>query len=220
MTQEEEVRRAYEEATRRAFAEQAAQQQIIAKMQRKAAERQAALDSTPQQQFAIIAAIDCDGGIGKDGQLPWDYPSDLKWFKQKTYSNVCVMGKDTYLDITNRQGDIGVDSVLPNRLCFVVSTTLSQDDVKNAIVVKSLYDVQSHPANDDLTKTIFLIGGRRIFEAGLSMADVVYITAINHSYNCDVFFPTHKLTKLFNVERVFKSPDTEDLRFIEYARKR
>ena len=66
----EEAQKAYEEAVRRAQAEQLEQQLLIAKMQRDAAERQALIDSAPRQKYAIITAVDAEGGFGKDGKIP------------------------------------------------------------------------------------------------------------------------------------------------------
>lgn len=218
MTQEE-AQKAYEEAMRRAQAEQVAQQLIIAKMQRQAAERQALIDAAPRQKYAIIAAVDVDGGFGKDGKIPWDYPEDFRWFQSQTKGNICVMGKTTYLEINEKMGDKGESSVLPDRKCFVVSSTLEQSEVKNAIVIRSIYDVDLHLDDDDIEKTVFFIGGEQIFSQAISRVDRVVITAINNSFGCDRFFPTSALDKLFRVNKVFKSEHTNDLRFVDYIRR-
>lgn len=218
MTQEE-AQKAYEEAIRRAQAEQVAQQLIIAKMQRQAAERQALIDAAPRQKYAIIAAIDVDGGFGKDGKIPWDYPEDFRWFQSQTKGNICVMGKTTYLEINEKMGEKGEASVLPDRKCFVVSSTLDQADVKNATVIRSIYDVDLHLDDDDVEKTVFYIGGEAIYNQAISRADRVVITAINDSFGCDRFFPTQALDKLFRVNKVFKSEHTNDLRFVDYIRR-
>lgn len=218
MTQEE-AQKAYEEAMRRAQAEQVAQQLIIAKMQRQAAERQALIDAAPRQKYAIIAAIDADGGFGKDGKIPWYYPEDFRWFQSQTKGNICVMGKTTYNEINEKMGDKGAESVLPDRKCFVVSSTLNQSEVANATVIQSIYDVDAHLDDDDIEKTVFYIGGEQIFTQAISRADRVVITAINNSFGCDRFFPTNALDKLFRVNKVFKSEHTNDLRFVDYIRR-
>lgn len=218
MTQEE-AQKVYEEAMRRAQAEQMAHQLLVAEIQRRAAEHQALLDTAPRQKFAIIAAVDAAGGFGKDGKIPWDFPEDFRWFQSQTKGNICVMGKATYLEINEKIGDAGKDSVLPGRKCFVVSSTLNQADVSNATVIRDIYEVDKHLDDDDITKTVFYIGGLQIFSQALSRADRVLITAINDDYSCDRFFPTDSLNKLFKVNRVFKSEHTNDLRFVEFVRK-
>ena len=215
----EEAQKAYEEAIRRAQAEQLEQQLVIAKMQRDAAERQALIDSAPRQKYAIIAAVDAEGGFGKDGKIPWYYPEDFRWFQSQTKGNICVMGKATYVEINEKNGEKGATSVLPDRKCFVISSTLDQADVPNATVVSDLYAVDTLLSDEDIEKTVFYIGGEQVFTQALSRADRVLITAINATHGCDRFFPTHSLDKLFRVNKVYKSEHTNDLRFVEYIRR-
>ena len=167
----------------------------------------------------LIAAVDEEFGFGKDGKIPWDFPEDFRWFQSQTKGNICVMGRTTYDEINEKLGDAGKDSVLPERKCFVVSSTLNQADVLNATVIRDIYEVDKHLDDDDITKTVFYIGGLQIFSQALSRANRVLITAINNDYSCDRFFPTDSLNKLFKVNRVFKSEHTNDLRFVEFVRK-
>lgn len=213
--QQEYARRMYEEHMR----QQQAQQYQIQAAQQQAHERQLAIDSTPRQQYAIIAAVDLNKGIGKDGQLPWHYKEDLQWFKKHTTDQVCVMGKTTYQDIVNRLGDKTQESVLPNRKCFVVSSTLEQSNVPNATVVKSIYDVDLQLTDEDQGKTIFFIGGEGIFNAALSLVDTIYLTVINKEHNCDKFFPIDSLYRIFEVQKIQQASTTDELRFITYTRK-
>lgn len=218
MTQEE-AQKTYEEAIRRAQAEQVAHQLLLAKMQRDAAARQVLIDAEPRQQYAIIAAVDLAGGFGKDGKIPWDFPEDFRWFQSQTKGNICVMGRATYDEINEKLGDAGKESVLPGRKCFVVSSALDPATVSNAIVIRDIYEVDKHLDDEDIAKTVFYIGGAQIFSQAMSRVDRVLITAINNDYECDRFFPTDSLNKLFKVNRVFKSEHTDDLRFVEFVRR-
>lgn len=212
----EEFQKLQEEAMR----QQQESQMIIQRAQQQALERQRLLDNAPRIQYTVIAAVDKDGGVGKDNQLPWNYSEDLTWFKQQTTGGICVMGRTTYEDICKRLGDKAAESVLPNRKCLVVSSTLNQEDIRNAIVIRSLNDISMQFDDEDFGKQVFLIGGEQIFLAGLSMADRVLLTVINHTYDCDRFFPTNLLMKKFTVNKVMKTDTTDDLRFVEYLRKR
>lgn len=209
----------YEEAFARAQAEHFETQRLINEMQRRALERQQAIDSMIPQQKVIIAAVDAEGGFGKEGKIPWDYPEDFKWFQQQTKGHICVMGRTTYEEINEKMGTKGENNVLPDRKCFVVSTTLDQSNIPNATVIRSLYEVEMHINDDDLAKTIFFIGGARIFQQALSCANRVLLTVINNTHQCDRFFPTHALYKLFRENKMFKSEKTDALRFVEYIRK-
>jgi dihydrofolate reductase len=213
---EEEFRKLQEEAIR----QQQEAHLIIHRAQRQAQERQQLIDAEPRTQYTIIVAVDADGGFGKDGKIPWHYTEDLQWFSKQTAGGICVMGRTTYEDICNRLGDKALGSVLPNRKCLVVSSTLDPANITNATVIKSINDISMQFDDEDFGKPVFLIGGEQIFRAGLSMADRVLLTVINQSFDCDRFFPTDLLAKRFQVNKVFTTDTTNDLRFVEYLRKR
>lgn len=165
--------------------------------------------------YAMIVALDKDGGYAREGVIPWHYPEDLMHFRTVTTGTVCVMGKTTYLDICKRLGDKSKESVLPGRKCVVVSTTLK--GVKNAIVVKSLNELEDVLEPNE---SVSIIGGGRLFAAGLDFVDVVYVTAIRKSYGCDSFFPTGVLETKYHVLRVANSDVTKDLQFAIFLRKK
>jgi dihydrofolate reductase len=229
MTHEEQIRQQQEQQRRmqeammraqmeqqRAMQEAQAQQQAA---QRRATESQKAIDDDTQWKYAVIAAVDLDRGFSKDGAIPWDYPDDLNWFKQCTDGHVCVMGKATYIDINMRLGVKAKDSVLPNRKCFVVSSTLKQEDVLNATVIPYCYDAINFLGTDDVAKTIFFIGGERIFIEGIALATTVYLTTINNTFGCDKFFPVDFVDKHFIVGEMHKTETSPDLRFATFTRK-
>jgi dihydrofolate reductase len=214
---EEQYREAYREAIRQAQ-EQARKAQIErVQAARRAAERQQMLDEAPRRKYAVIAAVDIHGGFAKDGQIPWHHPQDLKWFKNRTTGQICVMGRTTYEDINNRLDGKNATSALPDRRCFVVSSAV--EELTNATAVKSIGEVEKHLTDDDLEKTIFFIGGERIFQEGIALADTAYITAINKAYNCDKFFPTKYLMEQFVTDKVYKHNEAPDVRFTIWKRR-
>lgn len=173
-------------------------------------------NNTPK--FTVIAAIDINGGYAKDNEIPWKYKQDMKWFKQQTTGHVCIMGRTTYEEINTKMGDKGKESVLPDRQCFVVSSTLTE--LPNATVIKSIRDYQQHVAVDD-PRIIFIIGGYRLFVEGLALANNVVLTAINRDYNCNKSFPVQYLQKHFAVVETIKCDDSDpcdELRFINWRR--
>lgn len=133
----------------------------------------------------MIVAVDENGGFGKDKQIPWHFKKDFDFFKTTTSGSVCVMGKNTYLDMvaikTNRGLEIGKD-ILPNRKCYVVSSQLKH--VTGAELV--------HEVPEYITE-YFIIGGSQLYNEYVERADEIYLTQICADYSCDSFFPMDKL---------------------------
>lgn len=171
-----------------------------------------------QYRYAIIVAVDLQRGFSKAGEIPWNYPTDLKWFNQQTDGHICVMGRYTYEDINKRLGEKAKDSILPGRKCFVLS---SKDDVEytNATQIRSLSEVEKHLTDDDENKTIFFIGGDRVFQEALSKVQAVYMTVVNEEHQCDLFFNTQFLEKNFSVYKVYKVDEDPQLRFLIWTRR-
>lgn len=182
-----------------------------------------------KRKVVLIAAVDLEGGFSKDGQIPWHYPEDFKWFKNRTSNNVCIMGRKTYDDINSRvnqrqqtitvePGSINIATVptlLPTRECFVVSSTLS--GLPNATVIKQWWDVDTHLDYDD-QRTINIIGGQQLFQQAIPLADQVILTVINDIFDCDRFFPVKYLMKHFTDTQTFKIDSQPVLRFVVWQR--
>ena len=67
-----------------------------------------------QKPISIIVAHDLKGVIGYRGKLPWNLPSDLAHFKDKTFGNPVIMGRKTYQSILHR---LAQTSALQNKHC-------------------------------------------------------------------------------------------------------
>lgn len=126
--------------------------------------------------IALMAALTHDFIIGKNGQLPWSIPDELKHFRDTTRHHVVIMGRKTYESV-NRP--------MPNRHNIVVSSKM--DAPEGVQVVPSLN------AAIELAKTyktdIYIIGGTRLFEEGLKIADKMFLSWIKEDYPGDTFFP-------------------------------
>lgn len=149
----------------------------------------------------IIAAVDEEFGFGKDGKIPWHYPEDFKYFREKTKGSTCIMGRKTFEDLlTYAKGK----EVLPGRECIVVTSTqldlgpvpAQSDEWK----YKNIHRVDSISKALELSRNasdVFFIGGERIFESALKVVDCVYLTRIPGKFNCDRFFPRERLREKF-----------------------
>jgi dihydrofolate reductase len=130
--------------------------------------------------IALIAAVAKNNIIGKSNDLPWYLPEDLKHFKDLTAGHVCIMGRKTYESIIARLG-----KPLPNRKTIVITSNpdyTTPDEVEK-------YPTLSEAISAHDTDNIFLIGGQRIFEEGLPLADTLYLTELNKDYEGDINFP-------------------------------
>lgn len=176
-------------------------------------------------QREMIVAVDVQGGFSKDGEIPWYISDDFKHFREITEGGICVMGKDTYVDIDKRQPE-GNTQVLPNRHSYVISSTLDPSAVTNAQVVKSLDELMVGmipPEDYDSGRKMFFIGGKSIFDEAINhLADVIHLTLINKDYECDKRIDRYNLMKLFSVVNV-ESHTTDDglqYAFVTHVRKR
>lgn len=163
--------------------------------------------------FSLIVAIDNKHGFAKNNRIPWYFKEDFVHFRNTTKNHPCVMGRNTYEEINEKLGDKAKDSVLPNRQCFVVSTTLTS--LPNATVVSSLDEIKNYLPIDT---TVFIIGGKRLFDEGMKIAQNVIITEINNDYDCDVFFDYDYITTNFRVINKQKSNLINELTFMYFSR--
>lgn len=144
---------------------------------------------------AVIVAVDLMGGFSKDGQIPWQYGEDFIWFQHNTSDNICVMGRVTYDDINAKMGDRGENEVLPGRESYVI--TSSPLPRMNAIPIKSIEDLVEQRTEYNAHKTVFFIGGERIYKESVSIVDEAFVTVVNTIADCDRFFPVEYVAEHF-----------------------
>jgi dihydrofolate reductase len=126
--------------------------------------------------ISIVVATSTNNVIGKNGQLPWRLPDDLKHFKAITMGKPIIMGRLTWESIGRP---------LPGRQNIVIS--------RNPDYVADDCDVVTSPAAalavaGDVNE-IMIIGGGRIYEMFLSQARRLYLTRVQADIDGDTFFP-------------------------------
>jgi dihydrofolate reductase len=162
----------------------------------------------------VIAAVDDDFGIGKDGKIPWHYKEDFKYFKNITMNNVVIMGRSTFDEIVKLTKS---GNPLDGRQCIIISSTTPIDmQYDNVVFVNSILEAVSFAKGFD--KDIFFIGGERIFKDGLCLSDFVFLTKIPDSHNCDRFFPIEILNNKYVL--LEEKVDSSGLIFCIYCRKK
>ena len=126
-------------------------------------------------QLTIVVAIDAKRGIGVNNTLPWHLPEDLAHFKRVTLGHPIIMGRKTF-DSIGRP--------LPGRRNIVITRNPDWrhegvDAVTSLAAAIAL--VGDEPAS--------IIGGAQIFNESLPLADRMIVTEIEHTFECDTFFP-------------------------------
>jgi dihydrofolate reductase len=130
-----------------------------------------------------IVAVDRNGAIGKGGKLPWHYSADMKFFKQTTMGNACVMGYNTWLTLKKP---------LPNRLNIVLSRKAEIEPHESVVVCRDVEAVLSMAEN--LEGELFIIGGAQVYRAFLPHIEKWLVTEIPLSVEgADTFMPENYL---------------------------
>lgn len=137
-----------------------------------------------KSKISLIAAIGKNRELGKNNDLIFKIPEDMEFFKNKTQGHPIIMGRKTYESIGHP---------LPNRINIVVSRSMGETVSQNSdlVVVNSLED-GIDKAKQTGTDEVFIIGGQKIFEQAISLADKLYLTIVDAEVSdADVFFPDY-----------------------------
>lgn len=128
-----------------------------------------------------IAALAQNRVIGKNNDLPWSLPDDMKFFMLTTKGHHCIMGRKNYQSIPDKFRP------LPNRTNIVV-TRQKNFKAPGCIVVNSIEKGLEIGRNNHETET-FIIGGAEIYKSSLDLTDRLYLTEIQAVIEGDTYFP-------------------------------
>ncbi len=135
--------------------------------------------------LSIIAAMAPNRVIGRNNELPWHYPEDLKYFKEKTMGKPILMGRKTFESI---------GKPLPGRWNIVI-TRQKGLQIPGVIVANSIKDgiaqVESRSIEEDrpIPGEAFIIGGAELYRETMAIAEKIYLTLIPDQVEGDAFFP-------------------------------
>ena len=126
--------------------------------------------------ISLIVAAAENHVIGRDGDLPWHLPADLRYFKDTTMGHPVIMGRRTWESF---------EGGLPGRRCIVVSRNpdLRLDD---AVTVTSLDDAIAEAGD---AAEVFIAGGGEIYRLSMERADRILLTRIHDEFEGDASFP-------------------------------
>jgi len=130
--------------------------------------------------ITLVVAASLNNAIGKNNQLLWHLPKDMRFFKNTTWALPILMGRKTFESMGSK--------LLPGRLNIILTT---QQDLKieGAEVVNSLTQAIAL-ANKENYKELMVIGGGQVYEMALPLANKIWLTRVHTTIDGDTFFPS------------------------------
>jgi dihydrofolate reductase len=131
----------------------------------------------------LIVAMDEQRGIGKNNDLMWHLPNDMRFFQRQTTGHTVIMGRKNWDSIPERFRP------LPNRRNIV----LTRNNTFNDAGCEVFYNltVCLNELSNQGESTVYIIGGGQIYKEALTLGcvDEMYITYVHHVFDADTFFP-------------------------------
>lgn len=151
----------------------------------------------------LIAAHDPNMVIGKNGELPWHYSEDLKFFKRTTMGYPILMGRVVFEELNEKP--------LPGRENVVLSRSKRYEQVKT---FSSITDAIEYLKSND---KVFVIGGGKVYEQTIDLADELVITQIKKAHDGDTYMIDYRKDIGIKWEEVWRE-DHPEFAFVRYKR--
>jgi len=126
--------------------------------------------------ITLIAAMAENRVIGKDNQLIWHFPDDLKHFQSLTSGHHVIMGRKTFES---------VGRPLPKRTNIII-TRQTDYSAEGCLIAHSIEEAIAMVKDDEQP---FIVGGAEIYQQALDLADSIELTIIHGEYEGDSYFP-------------------------------
>ena len=143
--------------------------------------------------IALIAALDRNRVIGKNNDLPWRLPDDMKFFMETTMGHPVIMGRRNFDSIPPKYRP------LPGRTNIVL--TRKDDFQAPGVVVAHDPEEALSKAREKESEEIFIIGGAEVYALFINEANRLYLTEIDATVSGDTFFPNFDLKEWKEISR-------------------
>ena len=153
--------------------------------------------------LSLIAAMAHHRVIGKNNQLPWHLPADLRHFKTITTGKPIIMGRKTFE---------AIGKPLPHRLNVVLTT----DQSWSAAGVRVAYNWEQALEACDSASEVMVIGGAQLYKQTLPIATHLYLTFIDAEIEGDAYFPEWNPSEWIEIDRKFQSADQANQYAMEF----
>lgn len=145
--------------------------------------------------ISIIVAIAANLAIGKNNDLLWHIPGDMKYFKRITSGHPVIMGKRTYDSLPRKP--------LPNRRNIVI-TDVADEQIPGC---EMAYSIEASMRLCNTEEENFIIGGASVYRQFLPFADRLYLTRVHKEFDGDVFFPEVDFSQWVLLSKEDHGPD-------------
>ena len=129
--------------------------------------------------ISLVVAASDNHAIGKDNQLLWHLPKDMRFFKNTTWALPILMGRKTFESLGNK--------VLPGRMNIVI-TRQANKQYEGVHVVGTLEQAIELAKQNDY-KELMVIGGGEIYQMAMPLANTIYLTRVHTNIEGDTYFP-------------------------------
>ena len=155
--------------------------------------------------IALIVAVSKNGVIGDKGKIPWHIREDLQRFKRLTMGHPIIMGRRTYESI---------GKPLPGRTNIVLTQSSNFTALPEVLTFGSLDAALDH-CREQNAESVFIIGGSKVYQLALPLADKLFVTEVHQHVNGDTKFPDYDHREWMETAR----EDGPEYSFVEYTRR-
>lgn len=153
--------------------------------------------------LAAIVAHDPNLVIGREGELPWHYSKDLKYFKKVTMGHPIIMGRVVFEELNEKP--------LPGRENIVLSRSRNYEHVPTFNAIQAALD---YIADEDIA---FVIGGAEVYRQLMPKVEKLFVTEIHEEYQGDTYFPEYR-HEIGSIWKEIKRDTHSELSFVVYER--
>jgi dihydrofolate reductase len=162
---------------------------------------------------SFVVAVARNRVIGKNNDLPWRLPDDMKFFMQITKGHHVILGRKNYDSLPKKYRP------LPERTNIII-TRQPSFEAPGCTVVHSVEEALTMARHNGETEAM-IIGGAEIYKLCFPYADKLYITEIHADIEGDVYFPPFSKSEWQEVSRVAHAADERhaySFDFVTYER--
>lgn len=131
--------------------------------------------------ISLVVAAAENNAIGKNNQLLWHLPNDMRFFKNVTWAMPVIMGRKTFESLGNKP--------LSGRVNIIVTSRKELQAASGEIMLASSLEEAVSKAEAIDCKEVFVVGGGEIYREILPRADKVYLTRVHTTIEGDTYFP-------------------------------
>ncbi|MEO1262672.1 MAG: dihydrofolate reductase [Bacteroidota bacterium] len=149
--------------------------------------------------ISAIVATAKNNVIGRNNDIPWYLPADLKYFKKTTLGHHIVMGRKSFLSIGRP---------LPKRTNIII--TRDPFFMASGCIVCHSLETALETAKENGEEEVFIIGGGQVYAQSMHLLDKIYLTEVDLEVEGDVFFPQLKMEEWQEIKNEPHLPDEKN----------